>query len=126
MSNIPDELKYTKEHEWVRSEDDGTVTVGITHYAQESLGDITYVELPEEGATFGAGDVFGVVESVKAASDLYCPVAGEVVAINGELDASPEMVNAEPYGGGWMIRVKTEDDASDADLLSAAEYQDII
>ncbi len=126
MSQIPGELKYTKEHEWVRSGDDDIVTVGITHYAQESLGDITYVELPETGSAFQAGDVFGVVESVKAASDLYCPVGGEVVAVNDTLDASPETVNAEPYAEGWMIRMKVDDTGALDDLLSADQYAEII
>src|SRR5688572_21668691 len=97
MSNIPADLRYAKSHEWVRTESDGTVTVGITDYAQNSLGDITYVQVPKAGATLKAGETFGVVESVKAASDLYAPVAGTVVAVNGALDSAPETVNRAPY-----------------------------
>ena len=99
MSNIPADLRYAKSHEWVRAESDGSVTVGITDYAQNSLGDITYVQVPKVGATYKAGDVFGVVESVKAASDLYLPVAGTVVAVNAALESAPETVNRAPWPG---------------------------
>ncbi|MBI5691768.1 MAG: glycine cleavage system protein GcvH [Verrucomicrobia bacterium] len=126
MSNIPDGLRYAKSHEWLRPESDGTVTVGITDYAQSSLGDITYVQVPKVGATFQAGEVFGVVESVKAASDLYAPVAGTVVAVNAALDAAPETVNRAPYTDGWMMRLKPADPAAAAGLLDAAAYAQVI
>jgi len=122
MSQIPDQLRYAKSHEWVKIEEDGTVTVGISDYAQNSLGDITYVQLPKVGAALAAGAVFGVVESVKAASDLYAPVAGTVVAVNSRLDQAPETINQDPYEGGWMLRLKPEHVASAQVLLDAAGY----
>lgn len=125
MSDIPQELKYTKDHEWARREADGTVTVGITDHAQASLGDITFVELPSEGDTLAAGDGFGVVESVKAASDLYMPIGGRVVAVNSELETSPEVVNGAPYSDGWMIRLQPDDPAAIDGLMSAEEYSTI-
>jgi glycine cleavage system H protein len=106
MSNIPSDLRYAKSHEWLKLESDGTATVGITDYAQNSLGDITYVQLPKPGSVLKAGDVFGVVESVKAASDLYAPVAGTVLAVNPALQSAPETVNREPYAAGWMLKLK--------------------
>ena len=124
--SVPEELRYTKDHEWVRLEADGTLTVGITDYAQGSLGDVTYVELPAVGASFAEGDVFGVVESVKAASDLYLPVAGEIVATNPALADTPEQVNSDPYGAAWMIRLKPGDAASVDGLLTAAAYRELI
>jgi glycine cleavage system H protein len=120
--NVPGELSYTKTHEWVRREGD-IATVGITEHAQDELGDVVFVELPEEGATFSAGDSFGTIESVKAVSDLYAPVSGEVVEVNETLNDSPERVNEDPYGGGWMIRLRVSDEG---DLLSAGEYQTIL
>lgn len=102
MSNVPAELKYSKEHEWLRKEADGTYTVGITEHAQELLGDMVFVDLPEVGATVSAGDDCAVAESVKAASDIYAPVSGEIVAVNDALSDSPELVNSEPYAGGWI------------------------
>lgn len=126
MSNIPSNLKYTKEHEWVADNGDGTVTIGITDHAQAALGDVTFVDLPKEGDSFAAGDVFGTVESVKAASDLYCPVSGEIVAVNGELDGAPESVNSDPYGAAWMIKVKLSNAAELGDLLDAAGYQAVL
>lgn len=122
MSNIPTELRYAKSHEWLRPEGDGTVTIGITDYAQNSLGDITYVQTPKVGATLNAGETFGVVESVKAASDLYAPVAGTVVAVNRALDAAPETVNRTPYTDGWMIKLKPADAGAAASLLNADAY----
>ena len=123
MSNIPVDLKYTQSHEWVRRESDGTVTVGITDHAQDLLGDMVFVELPEVGRTVKAGQECAVVESVKAASDVYSPVAGEVVAINEGLSDSPEIVNKDPYGEGWMMRIRPND-AGDVDaLLDADVYQ---
>ncbi len=125
MSNIPADLRYAKSHEWLRAESDGTVTIGITDYAQNSLGDITYVQVPKVGAAFKAGETFGVVESVKAASDLYMPVAGTVVAVNPALETAPETVNRDAYGDGWMLKLKPADAAAAAGLLDAAAYGQI-
>ncbi|PAW82003.1 MAG: glycine cleavage system protein H [Opitutia bacterium Tous-C8FEB] len=122
MSSVPADLRYAKSHEWVRPEADGTVTIGITDYAQNSLGDITYVQSPKVRAVLAAGGVFGVVESVKAASDLYAPVAGTVVAVNPALDGAPETVNREPYGAGWMLRLKPADPGAVGALLDASAY----
>ena len=121
--SVPEELQYTRSHEWLRTEGD-TVTVGITDHAQDELGDIVFVELPEEGATLEAGDSFGTVESVKAVSDLYTPVGGEVVEVNEALNDSPEKINEDPYGEGWIVKLHTSSDASD--LLSAAEYEQFL
>lgn len=123
MSNIPAELKYVASHEWLRQEDDGTITVGITEHAQDLLGDIVYVELPEVGDNVSADDEIAVVESVKAASDVYAPISGEIVAINEELEDAPETINTDPYGDGWFFRIKP-DNAEDFDgLLSADDYK---
>jgi glycine cleavage system H protein len=123
MSEIPADLRYAKSHEWVKDAGDGTVIVGISDYAQESLGDITYVEVPGVGDTLAVGDVFGVVESVKAASDLYAPVAGEVVEVNETLEATPETVNQSPYADGWIMKVKVAHNSSaSGDLLDATAY----
>jgi glycine cleavage system H protein len=122
MSNIPPDLRYAKSHEWVKLESDGTATVGITDYAQDSLGDITYVQTPKVGAVLKAGETFGVVESVKAASDLYAPVAGTVVAVNAALASAPETVNRAPYTDGWMLKIKPADAAAINQLLDAAAY----
>lgn len=122
MSNIPADLRYAKSHEWLRSAADGTALVGITDFAQASLGDITYVQLPKPGTVLAAGQVFGVVESVKAASDLYAPVAGTVLEVNATLNAAPETVNQAPYAGGWMMKLKPADPAAVAVLLDAAAY----
>ncbi len=121
MSNIPADLHYAKSHEWLRLAADGTALVGITDYAQSSLGDITFVQLPKVGAPLAAGATFGVVESVKAASDLYMPVAGIVLAVNAALDANPELLNQDPYGEAWMLKLKLEGSAP-AELLDAAAY----
>ena len=123
MSNIPDNLCFAKSHEWLRLENDGTAVIGISDYAQSSLGDITYVQLPGEGEVLSAGGPLGVVESVKAASDLYAPVSGTVIEINAELDATPEKVNQEPYEGGWLVKIKVSDPAERAALLDAAAYE---
>ena len=120
--NVPGELQYTKSHEWVRREE-GTATIGITDHAQDELGDVVFVELPEKGTSFSAGDSFGIVESVKAVSDLYAPVGGEVVEVNETLNDSPELINEEPYVGGWMIRLRISEDG---DLLSAEEYERLV
>jgi glycine cleavage system H protein len=126
MSTIPADLRYAKSHEWLRPEADGTATVGITDYAQSSLGDITFVQLPKVGVTLKAGETFGVVESVKAASDLYLPVAGTVLAINSALDGAPETVNSAPYGGGWMLKLKLADPAAVGALLDPAAYTTLV
>ena len=126
MSNVPAGLRYAKSHEWVKLESDGTATVGITDYAQSALGDITYVQLPKVGATLKAGETFGVVESVKAASDLYAPVAGTVVATNSGLDSAPESLNTAPYDGAWMLKLKLANPADVATLLDADAYQKLL
>ena len=123
MSQTPSELRYAITHEWARREEDGTVTVGITDHAQEALGDVVFVELPEVGTVFAAADDAGVVESVKAASDVYAPIGGEVIAINSMLEDEPEIVNADPYNDGWFYKLQPAD-TSDLDaLLSAEDYQ---
>jgi glycine cleavage system H protein len=123
MSEIPTELHYTEEHEYVKLTDDpGVVQVGITDYAQGELGDVVYVDLPEEGATFGRMDVFGTIEAVKAVSELFCPVAGEVVEINETLEGNPALVNKDPYGEGWMIKLRIRSQAELKELLSASDY----
>jgi glycine cleavage system H protein len=123
MSNIPSDLKYAKSHEWLKLAGDGTALVGITDYAQSTLGDITFVQVNAKvGATLKAGETFGVVESVKAASDLYSPVAGTVLEINKALDAAPDTVNREPYAGGWMLKLQVANPADAGALLDAAAY----
>ena len=109
MSDVPKQLQYTKEHEWLRREDDGTVVVGITDHAQHQLGELVYVELPEAGRALKPGDTMAVVESTKAASDVYAPLAGTVTAVNPALTAQPELVNTDPYGAGWLVRVRPAD-----------------
>ena len=123
MSQAPGELKYAKSHEWARLEEDGTVTVGISDHAQDALGDVVFVELPEDGAELAAGDEAGVVESVKAASDIYAPVGGTVIAVNGELEETPETVNSDPYNDGWFFKLKPTDSGELAQLLDAEAYQ---
>ncbi|MGE5242059.1 MAG: glycine cleavage system protein GcvH [Bacteroidota bacterium] len=126
MSNIPKDLKYTKSHEWLKPEADGTVRVGITHHAQDLMGDMVYVELPQAGAKVAAGKECGVVESVKAASDVYAPVAGEIVEANTVLADAPETVNKEPYGSGWMFRMKPANPADLDGLLDAKAYETLV
>lgn len=123
MTDIPPELFYTKDHEWIKMESDGSCLVGITNHAQDSLGDVTFVEMPSIGESFEKGLVFGVVESVKAASDLYMPLAGEVIEVNEQLNDSPEQVNEEPYTDGWMIRIKPTADIQTSELLDAKSYE---
>ncbi|WP_131667479.1 glycine cleavage system protein GcvH [Psychrobacter pygoscelis] len=123
MSHIPAELKYMASHEWLRLEDDGSVTVGITEHAQDLLGDIVYVELPEVGDTVVAEDEIAVVESVKAASDVYAPLTGEIIAINEELEDTPETINSDPYGDGWFFRIRPDNIDDFEALMSAEEYQ---
>jgi len=125
MSNVPSELKFLSSHEWVLIEGD-IATIGVSDHAQELLGDLVFVELPEEGSSISAGDSVGVIESVKAASDTYAPVSGEVVEINSDLEDSPERINDDPYGDGWMYKVKMEDSAEVSDLLDADAYTDAI
>ena len=123
MSEIRNELKYLSSHEWARLEEDGTVTIGISDHAQDALGDVVYVETPEVGSTLAAGDEAGVVESVKAASDIYSPVSGEVVEVNEALEDSPETVNASPYDDGWFFRVKPSDVSELDNMLDADAYR---
>ena len=125
-SNIPSDLKYAKSHEWVRLGSDGTATVGITDYAQNSLGDITYVQLPKVGAALKTGDTFGVVESVKAASDLYAPISGTVTEVNKALDSAPETVNSAPYEGGWILKLKVSAPDEAGALLDATAYSKLL
>ena len=126
MSNIPENLKYTKDHEWIRHESDGTCLVGITDHAQDSLGDVTFVELPAIAESFEEGATFGVVESVKAASDLYFPLSGEITEVNEILVDSPEKVNEDPYGDGWMVRIRPADSSEFGELLSPDQYKEIL
>ena len=125
MSETPSELKYLATHEWARLEEDGTVTIGITDHAQDALGDVVYVELPEEGQDLSSGDEAGVVESVKAASDIYSPVSGSVVAINELLDDEPEKVNQDPYGDGWFFKVEPADVGELEEMLDADAYTEV-
>lgn len=126
MSNVPANLNYADSHEWVRDNGDGTVTIGITDHAQALLGDLVFVELPEIGAILSAGDECGVVESVKAASDLYAPLSGEVFEVNHDLDDSPELVNTDPYEAGWVFKLKLADKGELASLLSASAYSELV
>ncbi len=120
--SVPEELQYTKSHEWVRTEG-ANATIGITDHAQDELGDVVFVELPEVGATFDTGDSFGTVESVKAVSDLYTPVGGEVVEVNEALNDQPEKINEDPYGEGWIVKLSVSDEG---DLLSASDYEQFL
>lgn len=126
MSDLPNNLRYTKDHEWARRNDDGTITVGITAHAVEQLGDITAVSLPEVGEAITSGERFGDVDSVKAVSDLYAPLAGEIVEINQKLEDEPELINDEPYAAGWMIRIKPQDPAALDSLLDVASYRTLL
>ncbi len=126
MSYIPSELKFTNTHEWVRPEGNGVYTVGLTDHAQSMLGDMVFVDLPELDAATEAGEDCAVAESVKAASDVYAPLTGIVVAINEELENSPELLNSDPYGDGWLFQVKVEDEGEFADLLDADNYLDLV
>ena len=122
MSNLPTELRYASSHEWARLEDDGSVVVGITDHAQDALGDVVFVELPEVGSTVAMGAECAVVESVKAASDIYAPVSGEIVEINENLEDAPETINGDPYGDGWMFRIQPDNEDQLNDLLDADGY----
>ncbi len=122
MSDIPNELKYTNTHEWARLEEDGTITVGISDAAQGLLGDLVFVELPEIGASVTSGEESGVVESVKAASDIYSPITGEIIAINESLNDTPEVINQDPYNDGWIFKVKPDSEEALVELLDAESY----
>ena len=123
MAEIPTDLQYTKEHEYVKTTDDPSVlVVGITDYAQGELGDVVYVELPQVGASYGSHDVFGTIEAVKAVSELFSPLAGEVVEVNQRLDKEPSLVNSDPYGDGWMIKLRVTGDVDRGELMDAASY----
>jgi len=124
--NIPAELKYTKEHEWVQDNGDGTVTIGITDFAQGELGDIVFVELEPEGSEFDQDEVLGTVEAVKTVSELYSPVSGEITEVNEDLEDDPELVNSDPYGKGWMVKMKLSDSSELDDLLTADDYKELI
>jgi glycine cleavage system H protein len=126
MSEIPSNLKYTRDHEWVRLDDDGLVTIGITDHAQQALGELVYVELPESEQTLVPGDACAVVESVKAASDVYAPISGEVAAVNAELDAEPERVNSSPYDDGWLVRIRPENATELEEMMDAEAYQHFV
>ncbi len=125
MSELPGELLYTEEHEWLRQEEDGSVTIGITDHAQAALGDLVYVELPEVGAKLDVGDEMAVVESVKAASDVYAPVGGTVLAVNTDLADDPEKINSDPYGDGWMVRMQP-DDMANSNTMDPNAYQELL
>ena len=125
MSNVPDELRYAKTHEWVRLEPDGSITVGITDHAQEQMGDLVYVELPDVGRIVSNAEELAVVESVKAASDVYSPVAGEVAEVNEALTDAPELVNGDPYGEGWLFRISPNDVSDVEEMLDAEAYSEI-
>lgn len=124
--SYPEDLKYTREHEWIRDNGDGTATVGVTEFAQSELGDVVFVELEEVGFEFGQDDVFGTVEAVKTVSELFAPVSGKIVEINEQLEDEPELVNDDPYGEGWMIRLEMNDPSELDDLMSAGDYKEII
>ncbi|MDF7662565.1 glycine cleavage system protein GcvH [Erwiniaceae bacterium L1_54_6] len=123
MSNVPKELKYKDSHEWVRKEADGTFTVGITEHAQELLGDMVFVDLPEVGRVVAAGEDCAVAESVKAASDIYAPLSGEILEINEELEGSPELINSDPYSDGWLFKIKASDESELDSMLDADAYK---
>ena len=126
MSELPGDLQYTKEHEWLRREDDGTVTIGITDHAQSALGDLVYVELPEVGQEVELDGEMAVVESVKAASDVYAPISGTITEVNEDLADDPERINADPYGDGWIVKLQPADDADESGLMSPDDYQELL
>ncbi len=127
MSEVPQDLQYTEEHEYVRrTDEENVVEIGITEYAQGELGDIVFIELPKAGESFSKMEVFGTIEAVKAVSELFCPVSGEVVAVNDALDSDPAVVNSDPYGGGWMVRIRLSDPSELDGLMDAGEYEGVI
>lgn len=123
MSQLPEDYKFTKSHEWAKMDEDGSILVGITDYAQDALGELVFVEVPEEGASVLAGDAIAVVESVKSASDIYSPISGEVIAINEDLEATPELINEDAFERGWIFRIQPTDAGEIEELLDAEEYQ---
>lgn len=124
--SYPTDLKYTKEHEWIKDHGDGTATIGITDFAQSELGDIVFVEIEPEGFEFDQDEVFGTVEAVKTVSELFAPIAGEIVEINEQLEMEPELVNDDPYGDGWMVKISIADDSQLDELMSSDEYEEIV
>lgn len=126
MTELPGDLLYTNDHEWLRREDDGTVTIGITEHAAEALGDLVYVELPEVDQEVESAGEMAVVESVKAASDVYAPIAGSITAVNEDLADDPEKINNDPYGDGWIVRIRPSDDIDEGELLSPDDYQTLL
>ena len=126
MTDLPGDLMYTNDHEWLRREDDGSVTIGITDHAQAALGDLVYVELPEVGQDLENGGDMAVVESVKAASDVYAPISGEVIAVNAELGDDPEKINTDPYGDGWIVRMRPSEEIDESALLAPNDYQTLL
>ncbi len=126
MNELPGDLLYTNDHEWLRREDDGTVTIGITEHAATSLGDLVYVELPEVGQEVESAGEMAVVESVKAASDVYAPIAGSIVAVNNDLSDDPEKINSEPYGEGWIVRMSTSEEIDEGEMMSPDAYQQLL
>lgn len=124
--SYPEDLKYTKEHEWIRDNGDGTATIGVTDFAQSELGDVVFVEIEPEGFEFDQDEVFGTVEAVKTVSELYAPVAGEILEINEKLEMEPELVNDDPYGDGWMVKISMSDESQLDDLMSSDEYKEIV
>ena len=126
MSNIPEDLKYTSSHTWIEIQDDGLLKVGITDYAQMELGDIVFVELPDEERNFTMGEECAVVESVKSASDIYCPISGEIIEVNHDLEDNPEKINSDPYGVGWLFLLRPDNDEDLADLIDAEAYSELI
>ena len=126
MSDLPGDLLYTKDHEWLRREDDGSVTIGITDHAQGALGDLVYVELPEVGQDVDEGGDMAVVESVKAASDVYAPIGGSIAAVNEELSDDPEKINSDPYGDGWIVRIQPSDGIDEGEFMSPDDYQNFV
>jgi glycine cleavage system H protein len=127
LMNHPDDLRYTPDHEWLRLEDDGkTAVVGITDFAQSELGDIVFVEIETEGSSIDKEDVFGTVEAVKTVSELFMPLSGKIVEVNSALDANPELVNQDPYGEGWMVRIELDDPSELDSLMSASDYSDMV
>lgn len=126
MNTNPDELRYTQSHEWVRLEDDGSVVVGITHHAQSQLGELVFVELPDKATSVDAGDEVAVVESVKAASDIYSPLSGEIIAVNDDLADAPGLINNDPYGDGWIFKLQPKDQEEYTELLEASAYSDLM
>ncbi len=126
MSNIPDDLQYSLNHTWVEANNDGYLRVGITDYAQQELGDVVFIELPETGRSYAEDEECGLIESVKSTSDIYCPVSGKVITVNKEIEDSPEMINQDPYGDGWIFEIKPDESAESTALIQSSEYEEHI